>query len=232
MLWNPGGPARKPPREVADLLLSVQESFALAEGFQRSVDPDFLLLTLGGTTRGDIERAYDWLIPVISKYPETIGRLPSSASCFLLLRAYGSDADERARLKELSAPLLNHVSGCLKGDLGKEDCVKAFDLLMVDFASHKAERRRCARRVLHDSLHLPGVQTSWMVAILEVKYAEALIKDAIKYMVSDTTGCLRSVLQSHSRATYFSFEVSCRNFRARRCLEIIDHGPGFVPQVR
>jgi integrator complex subunit 1 len=185
MLWNPDGPARKPPREVADLLLAVQEAFSLAHTFQRSVDPDFLLLTLGGTTRGAIERAYEWLIPVISQYPDTIARLPSSASCFLLLRAYGSDADERARLKALSAPLLDHVSGCLKGDLGKEDCVKAFDLLMADFASHKAERRRCARRVLHDSLQLPGVHKSWMIAILEVKYAEALVRDAINYMVRD-----------------------------------------------
>lgn len=187
MLWDPDGPARKPPREAADLLLSVEQLFGLSEVFQRSVEPDFLLMTLGGTSRGAIERAYDWLIPVISRLPATIGRLPSSASCFLLLRAYGTDGEERTQLKELSSPLLSHVADCLQGKHGKSDSVKAFDLLMSDVASHKADRRRCARRVLHDAI-IPvegggSVGKSWMLGILKVDFAADLVDDAIKYMV-------------------------------------------------
>lgn len=196
MLWDPDGPARKPPREAADLLLSAEGLFNLSDSFHKATDPDFLLLTIGGTRRGAIERAYDWLIPIISRLPDTIGRLPSSASCFLLLRAYGSDADERARLKELSAPLLSHVAGCLKGNFGKQDCVKAFDLLMSDVASHKAERRRCARRVLSDSF---GIQSSkaWLMAILDVTYATALLEGGIKYMVSSSHVCDQSPCEVH-----------------------------------
>jgi integrator complex subunit 1 len=85
MLWDPDGPARKPPRESVDMLLAVNELFNLSSNFQRCVHPDFLLMSVGQTTRGAIERAYDWLIPIISLIPETISRLPSSASCFLLL---------------------------------------------------------------------------------------------------------------------------------------------------
>ena len=118
MLWDPDGPARKPPRESVDLLLSVEELFNLSDIFQRSVKPDFLLMTIGQTTRGAIERAYDWLIPIISTIPDTIARLPSSASCFLLLRAYGTDGDERKQLKELSAPLLQHVKILLEELMG------------------------------------------------------------------------------------------------------------------
>jgi integrator complex subunit 1 len=183
MIWDPYGPARKPPREVGDLLLSVETSFSLPEALHRSTNPDFLLMTLGGTSRGAIERAYEWLIPVISRFPDIIGRLPSSASCFLLLRAYGSDAGERARLKELSSPLLSHVADCLYGNFGKLDCVTAFDLLMSDVASIKAERRRCARRVLHDSLQTVGGQQSWMIKMLGMKYSNDLVADGIRYMV-------------------------------------------------
>ena len=186
MLWDPDGPARKPPREAAELLLSAEGLFGLSQTFQLSVDPDFLLLTLGGTGRAAIERAYDWLIPIVSRVPDTIGRLPSSASCFLLLRAYNADSDDRARLKELSAPLLAHVAGCLKGKYGKTESVKAFDLLMSDVASHKAERRRCARRVLYEALQKEeGSQSkSWMLRILDVDFAHELVADVIKYMVS------------------------------------------------
>jgi hypothetical protein len=187
MIWDPYGPARKPPREVGDLLLSVESSFTLPEALHRATNPDFLLMTLGGTSRGAIERAYEWLIPVISRFPDIIGRLPSSASCFLLLRAYGSDAGERARLKELSSPLLSHVAGCLYGNFGKLDCVTAFDLLMSDVASIKAERRRCARRVLHDSLQTVGGQQPWMIKMLGVKYSDDLIADGIRYMVRKDT---------------------------------------------
>jgi len=185
MLWDPDGPARKPPREAADLLLSVENLFRLSETFQRSVEPDFLLMTIGGTSRGAIERAYDWLIPIISKLPGTIGRLPSSGSCFLLLRAYGADGEERNQLKQLAAPLLSHVADSLKGKHGMSDSVRAFDLLMSDVASHKADRRRCARRVLHEALQLSDSSSaSWLSKILKVEHAERLVVSAIKHMVS------------------------------------------------
>lgn len=193
MLWDPDGAARKPPREAADILISVERLFGLSETFQRATNPDFVLETLGGTSRGAIERAYDWLIPIISRLPATIERLPSSASCFLLLRAYGTEGEERSQLKELSAPLLSHVAGCLKGSFGESESVKAFDLLMSDVASHKADRRRCARRVIGDAL-VPSESTSdgsqWASQILDVKYAAALVSDSIKYMVSLTTKSL------------------------------------------
>lgn len=187
MLWDPDGPARKPPRESVDLLLAVEELFNLSDIFQRSVGPDFLLMTIGQTTRGAIERAYDWLIPIISTIPDTIARLPSSASCFLLLRAYGTEGDERKQLKELSAPLLQHVRDSLQGRYGQADAVKAFDLLMTDVASNKPDRRRCARRVLHDSL-MHGEPThciaqSWMLNVLQLDHAKLLVGDAVKHMV-------------------------------------------------
>jgi integrator complex subunit 1 len=186
MIWDPDAPARKPPKEAADLLLSVEHIFKLSEIFQRSVTPDFLLLTLGGTDRGAVERAHEWLIPVISKVPSTISRLPSSASCFLLLRAYGTDGGERAQLKELALPLLGHVSACLLGNLGSSEAVKALDLLLSDMASSKPERRRCSRRVLQDSLaslDTGGNKESWFLKILSLEHAEVVVQNAIRFMV-------------------------------------------------
>jgi hypothetical protein len=210
MIWDPDGPARKPPKEVADLLLSTDKMFKLSETFQRVTNPDFVFMTLGGTSRGCIERAYDWLIPIISKVPETIGRLPSSASCFLLLKAYGTDGEEWAQLKELSTPLLNHVAGCVQGSFGKDDCVKAFDLLMTDMASHIPDRRRCARRVLRDSMTCLGhhCKESWMSLFLEIDHADALVSDSIRYMV-------RSLCAAH---------LSRRRFIYSKLFFIIDEG--------
>lgn len=187
MLWDPDGPARKPPKEAADLLLSVEGMFHLADSFQRTLQPDFLLRTIGRTTRESIERAYDWLIPIISKFPDTIGRLPSSASCFLLLRAYGTEGDERAQLKELSSPLLRHVKDSLSGKFGEADAVKAFDLLMSDVASFNKDRRRFARRVLKDAL-APGEESKngaklWMNNVLDLSHAKALVVVSVKHMV-------------------------------------------------
>jgi len=187
MLWDPDGPARKPPKEAVDLLFSVEEMFELSVTFQKSTEPDFLLMTIGKTTRGAIERAYEWLIPIISTFPDTIARLPSSASCFLLLRAYGTEGDERKQLKELSSPLLQHVKDSLNGKYGETDAVKAFDLLMADVASSKPDRRRYARRVLQDSLSLTNdTQTSsqqWMLNVLQLDCGKALIGSAVKHMV-------------------------------------------------
>ena len=187
MLWDPDGPARKPPRESVDMLLDMSDLFNLSDRFQRCTNPDFLLMCIGKTTRGAIERAYDWLIPIISTIPDTIARLPSNASCFLLLRAYSTDGEERKQLKELSAPLLTHVKDSLRGIYGEVNAVKAFDLLMTDFASTKQDQRKCARRVLQDSLVLSSNQPrdpkSWMLEILNLDNAKALVCDAMKYMV-------------------------------------------------
>lgn len=203
MLWDPNGPARKPPASCVDLLLSVTEMFGLTGIFQNSTEPDFLLMTIGQTSRSAIERAYDWLIPIISLVPNTISRLPSSASCFLLLRAYGTGGDERKLLKQLSAPLLIHVRESLNGKYGEADSVKAFDLLMTDVASSNPERRRCARRVLQDALEegnsADSSRQSWMLGILKVDFSTALVEDAIKHMVSisllygELIFCLRKV---------------------------------------
>lgn len=189
LLWDPTSDARKPPREAAELLVAVNAHFSLSKIFQRSVQPDFLLMTIGKTTRGAIERAYDWLIPIISDVPDTIARLHASASCVLLLRAYGTEGDERAQLKQLSAPLLEHVRDSIKGRFGQADAVRAFDLLLSDVASHNPERRRCARRVLFDSIGKlaasegqEGSRKSWMQNILQLEHAKWLVGDAIKHM--------------------------------------------------
>lgn len=186
MLWDPDGPARKPPKEAADLIISAENAFDISAGFQRSVEPDFLSMTIGNTTREAVERAYDWLIPIVSKFPETITRLHSSTSCFLLLRAYGTDGDEKKQLWELAAPLLRHVQDSLKGNFGPGESMKAFELLMSDVSSQNPDRRRCARKVLQESLPAtiekshPG---AWMVNVLQLKNASFLVPDAVKYMV-------------------------------------------------
>lgn len=188
MIWDPVGPARKPPRAAAELLVSVANLFDLSETFQRSPDPDFLLLTVGETTRGAIERAYSWLIPIISRLPESISRLPSNTSCFLLLRAYGTDGEEQKELKELSAPLLRHVKDSLRGKFGLSDSVTAFDLLMSDVGSPNPDRRRYARKVLQDALadvdsSNNDTKSSWMLNILHVEHAKALVTCSISQMV-------------------------------------------------
>ena len=200
MLWDPDGPARKPPRESADLLLSVEKMFGLSAAFQRSIAPDFVLLTIGETTRGAIERAYDWLIPIISNLPELISRLPSSASCFLLLRAYGTDTGDKSQLKKLSAPLLSHVKESLRGEYGEDDCTNAFELLMSDAASFNADRRMSARRVLQDSLGAsegPSEDSSsWMHKVLIVEHSKSLVRSAIKHMSKAATYERGKVLKS------------------------------------
>lgn len=191
MLWDPKRGPRKPPKESADLIFSLGELFDLPRLFQRNESPDFLLMTIGNTTRGAIERAYDWLIPIVSFVPETIARLPGSASCFLLLRAYGTEGDERKQLHELSAPLLVHVRQSLTGIFGEASCVRAFDLLLTDVASHNPDRRRCARRVLHDAIgevansDIPEAflesKCSWMVTLLSLQHTKSIVGDAIKH---------------------------------------------------
>lgn len=194
MLWDPRNGARKPPKESVELIFSVNDLFDLAGAFQKNIEPDFLLLTIGNTTRGAIERAYDWLIPIISQIPDAIQRLPASASCFLLLRAYGTEGEERDQLQKLSAPLLVHVRDSLTGKFGEADAKRAFDLLLTDAANHNADRRRNARRVLNDALgeeHEITVETtsafygtkfSWMIKMTSVENATSFIGDAIGFL--------------------------------------------------
>jgi integrator complex subunit 1 len=119
MVWDPRGPARKPPKESVNLILSVEKMFGLSRTFQESVKPDLVLASIGDTSRGAIERAYDWLIPVISTVPSVIARLPPSSSCFLLLRVFGTEGDNSSKLRELSAPLLQHVQKTVTGAFGR-----------------------------------------------------------------------------------------------------------------
>lgn len=190
MLWDPDGPARKPPQDSVDLLLSVAEKFDLSHAFRSSSAPDFLLMTIGETSRASIERAHDWLIPIISELPSTIARLPPNASCFLLLRAYGSGESEKGKLKELSQPLLQHVKDSLCGSFGSSGAVKALDLLLTDVASSKAERRRCARRVFRDALSGDKDENinseMWMHRILDLPDANSLVKCSLPQLVSDS----------------------------------------------
>ena len=219
MIWDPDGPARKPPPESVDMLLAVSERFNLSFLFQRCIKPDFLLLSIGQTTRSAIERVYDWLIPIVSSIPAGISRLPSSASCLLLLRAYSTAGDKKKQLKELLAPLLQHVTDSLGGLYGESDAVKAFDLLMTDIASKIADKRRSARKVLQDSLlsteSLMATNSdiffTCMLRVLDLKHASLLVHDAVKHLVSSKKLSIARVFTaqlqlSHNHHNYlFSF---------------------------
>ena len=228
MLWDPAKGARKPPKESADLIFSVGELFDLPRTFQRSVEPDLVLKTIGNTTRGAIERAYDWLIPIISFLPDTISRLPASASCFLLLRAYGTDGDERTQLQELSAPLLVHVRNSLMGKFGEADAIRAFDLLLTDVASPNQDRRRCARRVLNDAIGKEDLgdtdsafndtNCSWMIKMLDVKHSASIVSHAIKYIVSPLNW-LRLIFVRV--LTFFCWKALAASFERERTLRFI-----------
>jgi len=186
MLWNPKGSARKPPKEAVPLILSAEELFSLSETFQQIVNPDYLLRTIGQTTRGAIERAFDWVIPVISSVPEIINRLPANASCFLLLRAYGEEGEGKSELRKLSAPLVEHVRKSLTGEFGQSSAVRAADLLLADLADPNPDRRRCVIRVLRETLsHLKTVgddDFTRLLCLLEVEHAGAIVSGAIKYI--------------------------------------------------
>ena len=191
MIWDPHRGPRKPPKESADLIFSLGELFDLPRLFrQKSTEPDFLLVTIGSTTRGAIERAYDWLIPIISLLPEAITRLPASASCFLLLRAYDTDGEERSQLQKLSSPLLEHVRDSLMGKFGEADAIRAFDLLLTDVASHNSDRRRCARRVLQNAIGneyiedteeaFAGSNHAWAINIMLVEHVNSILGEVVK----------------------------------------------------
>lgn len=191
MLWNPDGPARKPPKELGDALLAVEEAFKMGRILRLSRSPDFVLRTIGETTRGAIERAHGWLVPVISELPETIERLPSNATCFLLLRSYGNHRYGETKLESLSAPLLKHVKDSLCGRFGESNAVEALDLLLGDLACRNESRRRCASRVLNSTLTKDSDDvSSWIEGILEVEHAKSMTPCTIKYMVSGLVSLL------------------------------------------
>ena len=208
MIWDPQGPARKPPKGAVLLVLSVQALFRLSEGLRSCRDPDYLLRAIGSTSRASIERAYDWLIPVVSCQPQIINRLPSSASCFLLLRAYGAEGNRNAQLLQLSGPLQKHVRSCLSGALSKNDALKAADLLFHDMSDENPERRRCARRVLRkaineekdsgDLLFTDTDDVSWLLHLREGRFAQEIVSVATTHLIHavahERGGVLRSLL--------------------------------------
>lgn len=214
MIWDPRGPARKPPKDSVGLILSVGEMFGISEGFRLCQSPDYLLRAIGSTSRASIERAYDWLIPIISSYPETINRLPSSASCFLLLRAYGAEGGENYQLLKLTSPLRSHVGSCISGEFGESAAIKAADLLFHDMADERPDRRLCARRVLQEATHrikpkddhffdlgLPDENDlSWLLSLTTVKFARGTIDVAIQHMshavAYERGSALRSLLMA------------------------------------
>jgi integrator complex subunit 1 len=217
-IWDPKDGPRKPPKESVDLIFSIGELFDLPRVFQRNTEPDFLLMTIGSTTRGAIERAHDWLIPIISFLPETISRLPASASCFLLLRAYGTHGGDQSQLQELSAPLLKHVRDSLVGKFGEADAIRAFDLLLTDIASHNPDRRRCARRVLTNAIGkddleamdktFAGSNHAWAINLMHVEHAHSILGNAVKRLAVAASfergGNLRYLVLALHKVTNFT----------------------------
>jgi integrator complex subunit 1 len=220
LLWDPKKGPRKPPKESADLIFSIVQFFDLPRTFQKCTNPDFVLATIGSTTRGAIERAYNWLIPIISFLPDTISRLPASASCFLLLRAIETEGEEQSQLQELSAPLLEHVHDSLIGEFGEANAIRAFDLLLTDIASPHPDRRSCARKVLQIAIGDQQVQEvdhtfhgsnhSWMLSMMHVLHAGSILNDAMKYLgkaASFERGSnLRYLILALNKITHFALD--------------------------
>ena len=177
MLFDEQHHPRKPPKGF-DLLLSVNKHFGLAEKFRRVTDPDFLLQTVG-EGRSAIERAYDWLIPIISSESEIIHRLQPNASSYLLLRAYGTEGEKNRELLDLTKPLLGHVKGCLTGEHGERHAMLAMELLMSDISSEMANRRVCSRRVLQEALGGEN-DTVWLSQVSHVKHSAIFVPLVVK----------------------------------------------------
>ena len=195
MLLDPRSAARKPPKKSEKLLCSVSNLFGLAKSLIQSDAPDYIIDTIGSTNRDSIERAYDWLIPVISSFPSVINRLPSSASCFLLLRAYGEEGSSTSTLLELASPLLTHVQKSLIGEHGAEGAKRAADLLFFDIADKDPDRRYCARRVLLEALGKVDISRNdhpralmgefrWLLGLLGTKHSDVIVRSAIPRLVS------------------------------------------------
>lgn len=194
MLFDPRSNARKPRKESVQLLFSIDSLFHLSTAFKACNNPDFLLATIGSTSRDSIERAYDWLIPTISSSADIINRLPPSASCFLLLRAYGAEGNENNQLLDLSSPLLKHVNDSIAGNFGLEGAQRAVDIIFFDLADKDSDKRRCARRVLQESFgklknltsnypKFAGGEFSWLISLTETKYASSLVMSVAPRLV-------------------------------------------------
>lgn len=195
ILFDPRGPARKPPPKLMKILPYICDRFQLSAGFIHCSTPDFVLKTIGNTSRYGIEKAYDWLIPIISVYPSIIDRLPSTASCFLLLRTYGKRGNDSEKLLKLSMPLLDHVKRSISGELGDDALKRAVDLIFEDIKSNDFERRYCARSLLNDALadtiqstrdeqplFFPEFQ--WLISLTKQKNRTHLLDHAIPCLVS------------------------------------------------
>ena len=192
MIWDPHGSARKPPKESVNLILAAEKMFGLSNIFQKCKEPDFVQASIGDTSREAIERAYEWLIPIISSIPSVIDRLPASASCYLLLRVYGSGNDGDSKLRELSTPLLEHVRKTVTGSFGLKDAIGATNLLLADVADRNPARRRCARRVFEETLaqlnknvedqSFSGARCTWLQSLLLLDHVDDLLPDAIQYI--------------------------------------------------
>lgn len=181
MVLEPAQYQRKPPKQSIDLILSINDHFNLAERFRSILAPDFLLQTIGDG-RSAIERAYDWLIPIISQDSDVIHRLQPSSTCFLLLKAYGAGADAK-ELIALSAPLLSHVHKSLDGQYGERHSVLALELLLTDIADESAERRRCARKVLQKAVPNEYGLCGWLLQLIDCPNAKVMVPLAVEYLV-------------------------------------------------
>ena len=117
-----------------------------------------------------------------------ISRLPPSASCYLLLRVFGVDNSGNHQLLKLSAPLLKHVTQCLTV-FGQKDAQRAASILFYDIADQNPDRKRCARRALHESLgelenvneykYVISGKFSWLFSLLNTKHSSDIVASAI-----------------------------------------------------
>ena len=197
MIFDPMSGARKPPKESVELILSVDELFGVSSSLRQCTSPDFLMMTLGGTSRDFIERAYEWLIPIMSSHPFIIKRLPSSASCVLLMRAYGADGEKDSfQLIELSAPLLEHVRNSLGGEFGESDAVEAAELLLGDISDKDADRRKCARRALQETIGCGPVNETPFLNDIEFNTTCSWLKNlfTLKFATLITVLCMTSLV--------------------------------------
>jgi hypothetical protein len=88
-------------------------------------------------------------------------------------------------------------ASCFLLKFGKEDAIRAFELLFADLASHKPERRRCARRVLQNAvgeMELPeqdstfaGTNYSCVSILTHVQHAELIVIDAMTKLTKAAT---------------------------------------------
>ncbi|KAL7554730.1 hypothetical protein ACHAWF_018265 [Thalassiosira exigua] len=210
MIWDPKQTMRKPPKGSISLLLAVNKSFGLAERFRLSTSPDFLLQTIGhGSGRYAIERSAHWLIPIISLHPAIIDRLNPSASCFLVLRAYGGDGDKNRELLDLTAPLLLHVSQALGGEFGQDHAYSALELLMQDIADESDDRRRCAKKVLQEAIGNSAMtdpshsqHCGWLFQISEMPGCNDLVPLVVNYISRALTHERGRVLGVYISALY------------------------------